>query len=266
MAAVSGDGHHAWRRKSVPEVIDICRHAGIAVIGGEVWGIRGRDILAAIPTMEHGTRSYGWSAPARLQNQSWPEYVSLCADLAVASLAEISAEGDVAADYRDRLFYHLAFSEASTRAEGRPVAAPGPSTNPVHQALEDMFNQAPIKHSLGMSIGFGKQGEAVFTIPPDERFFHGMGDVHGGMITTLMDNAGWFTAAAHYNRLVLTADLNIRLLEAARQQEITATGAIIRAGHTMAVVEMTATADGGRLIAKGTGAFTVTRRPVVRDR
>jgi uncharacterized protein (TIGR00369 family) len=139
-------------------------------------------------------------------------------------------------------------------------------TAAVQQALADMFNDAPIKHALGMSIRFAASGEAVFTLPPDKRFFHGMGDVHGGMITTLMDNAGWFTAAAHYNRLVLTADLNIRLLEAAKRKEITATGTMIRAGRTMAVVEMIATTADGRLIAKGTGAFTVTRKPVIRDK
>jgi len=74
-----------------------------------------------------------------------------------------------------------------------------------------------------------------------------------------MDNAGWFTAAARVKRLVLTADLNVRFLEPARQQTVTATGTVVRAGRTSVVCEMTAVAADDRVIATATGAFAVTK-------
>ena len=265
-AAVSGDGHHAWRRDALADVVGICRQAGVAILGVEVWGIAGREILAAIPVRDGGTRAFGWSAPERPPGCSWSAYVEQCGDGVLAFLAANAPEQEVADAYGDRLFYHLVFTEMPAGENQQRNSDHGDGAAPVQQALMNMFNSAPIKHALGMSIRFASSGEAVFTLPPDERFFHGMGDVHGGMVTTLMDNAGWFTAAAHYNRLVLTADLNIRLLEAARRQEITATGTMIRAGRTMAVVEMTASTTDGRLIAKGSGTFTVTRSPVIREK
>ena len=70
------------------------------------------------------------------------------------------------------------------------------------------------------------------------------------------------SAAAATGRLVLTADLNVRLLEPARRQAITATGRIIRAGRTSVVCEMTARAEDGRRVAVGTGAFAITKQPL----
>ena len=109
-----------------------------------------------------------------------------------------------------------------------------------------------------MSLKFNEKGEAVFQMPYNSQFDHGLGDTHGGVLATLLDNAGWFTVAAHYGRWVLTADLNMKLLEPVQKNNLVASGHLVRAGKTLAVATMEVTAEDGRLIAIGSGTFSVT--------
>ncbi len=140
------------------------------------------------------------------------------------------------------------------------------SSNKIFQKLIAMFEGAPIKKTMGMTLEFTDMGEVQIRMPADKNFYHGMkgGDLHGGIIATLLDTSGWFTVAAHYNRFVLTADLNIRLLEAAKRQALLATGNLIRPGKHLAVAEMRLTSEDSRLIAYGSGSFTVTSKEIVK--
>ncbi|MFH1980323.1 MAG: PaaI family thioesterase [Pseudomonadota bacterium] len=258
-APVKGDDHYAWPREAVPGVIDTCRSAGVAIAGIEVWAIAGKEILAAMPFAAGGTGSFAWCASEHRPALSWKDFaVRSCAD-AADWLTGIHPEKTVAADFRDKLFYHLSFMEPPEEAPHCAL-----KDSPVSEAadlsgiLMAMFGKSPLRQSLDMSIDFDAEGRAVFTLPANPAFFHGMGDVHGGMIMTAMDNAGWFAAAARSRRLVLTADVNIRLLEPARRQAVRAVGRVIRAGLTAVICEMTATTPDGRTIAVGTGSFAIT--------
>ena len=132
----------------------------------------------------------------------------------------------------------------------------------VFQELIDMFNTSPVRKTFGMTLNYNTNGQAVFKMPNDENFHHGMGDTHGGVIMTLLDNAGWFTVAARIKKIVLTTDLNVRLLEPALNQSLTATGKLVRMGKKVAVAEMKVTSEDIRLIAVGSGAFAVTRKSI----
>lgn len=258
-APIQGDGHYAWRREDIPDVLRACRDGGAAVVGIEVWAISGNDILAAIPAIGGGTCSFAWGAPAAEANQPWEGFVDRCSEAVLDWVAQNDPAAEIVDAYREHLFYHLSFADASEMGVAGSVDAAPATVTSIHDALKTMFNQAPIKTALGMSIDFDADGRAVFTLPADPNFFHGMGDVHGGLITTLLDNAGWFAAAARVERRVLTADLNVRFLQPARRKDITATGKVVRAGRSSVVCEMEAVAADGRVIATATGAFAVTK-------
>ena len=123
------------------------------------------------------------------------------------------------------------------------------------------FNRAPIKTTTGMTIAFNDDAQAVFELPFDIRLCHGMGDVHGGILALMLDNAGWFTVAVHYDTWVATTDLHIRLLEPANQEHLRATGRILRLGKRIAMAEMEVCSLSGRKVAAGSGTFVVTSVP-----
>ena len=121
-----------------------------------------------------------------------------------------------------------------------------------------LFASAPIKRTTGMELRY-EDGRAVFHMPYNPGFDHALGGIHGGAICTLLDNAGWFTAAVHYETWLGTVDLNVKMLEPAREEALRAEGRLLRAGKRLAMAEMEVRSEkDGRLIATGSGTFAVT--------
>ena len=121
-----------------------------------------------------------------------------------------------------------------------------------------LFAAAPIKRTFGMTLFYGEDAEAVFDMPHNPELEHAMGDTHGGVIATLLDNAGWFAAAVHYDTWIATIEMQMRLLEPARKDDLRAVGRLVRRGGSFAVAEMEVRAASGRLVATGSGTFAVT--------
>jgi acyl-coenzyme A thioesterase PaaI-like protein len=65
--------------------------------------------------------------------------------------------------------------------------------------LIEFAKQAPIVKTFGMSLQYKVQGQAIWELPHNPGLDHAGGDVHGGIIATLLDNAGWFTAAPYFD-------------------------------------------------------------------
>lgn len=131
------------------------------------------------------------------------------------------------------------------------------SANAVQNFLIGRFNEAPINKSMGLSLEYNSVGEAIVRMPRNPGFDHGLNDTHGGAITVLLDSAGWFTTAAQCRKSVLTSDLQVRLLQPAKQQDLIAHATILRAGSKMAVAEMRVTTSGGDLVAVGSASFSI---------
>jgi uncharacterized protein (TIGR00369 family) len=127
------------------------------------------------------------------------------------------------------------------------------STN-IQAVLIGLFNNAPINKTLGVTLEYNAEGEAICRWQRKEEFDHGGYDTHGGIIATLLDTAGWFTAAAKCGQAVVTSDIHVRLLQAAKQQDLIATARIVRAGSRSVITEMTVSSAGG-LVATATAAF-----------
>ncbi len=130
------------------------------------------------------------------------------------------------------------------------------------ERLKALFARAPFGRTIGMTLSYTDDFEAVFDLPHHRSLEHAMGDTHGGAIATLLDNAGWFTAAIHYENWIATVELQVRMLEPARKQDLRAKGRLVRAGKSLAVADMEVRTAAGRLVAVGSGTFSQTSRPI----
>ena len=63
--------------------------------------------------------------------------------------------------------------------------------------LVRLFNEkAPIARYLGMRLSYTGEGNAVVVLPYNPNLDHALNGIHGGVYATMLDCAGWFTAAA----------------------------------------------------------------------
>lgn len=121
-----------------------------------------------------------------------------------------------------------------------------------------LFTMAPIKKTFGMELSFDEESRAVFDLAHNPALEHAGHDTHGGILATLLDNAGWFTAAVEYDTWIATIELTVRLHEPARREDLRAVGRLVRAGRSLAVADMEVRTHSGRLVATGAGTFKVT--------
>lgn len=124
-----------------------------------------------------------------------------------------------------------------------------------------LFGRAPIKRIYGMSASYAEPGRARFDLPYNPDFDHALHQVHGGVMATLLDNAGWFSVAAHYETWVSTAEFQVRLLRPAVREHLYSIGRVRRAGNRLAVAEMEVRGEDDTLVATGSGTFMVTDIP-----
>lgn len=124
--------------------------------------------------------------------------------------------------------------------------------------LVQLFHSAPICKSYGMRMHYDNAGSAVFTLPYNPGFDHALGAIHGAVFATMLDNAGWFTVAAHYETWIATVEFQVRLLEQVAEKDMIATGFPIRIGKRIASAEMEVRTSDGLLVAKGSGTFSRT--------
>ena len=125
------------------------------------------------------------------------------------------------------------------------------------EQLVSFFNRARLSKAFGMQISYDDNGAASFVMPYNPSFDHGMGGIYGGVIASMIDNAGWFTVAAQTDYWVSTVSLNIQLLEPAERVQIRSVGELVRTGKRLAVAKMEVLTETDSLIAIGSGTFSI---------
>lgn len=100
--------------------------------------------------------------------------------------------------------------------------------------LIEAVRGAPIAQEMGMALSYTENGEAVWDMPYNPKFDHALHGIHGGVFATLLDNAGWFTAAPHYDTWIATIELQIHLLEHVQNKHLQAIGHLVRTGKSIA--------------------------------
>lgn len=122
---------------------------------------------------------------------------------------------------------------------------------------------APIIQTFGMTLAYNQQNEAVWTLPFNENVSNGM-TIHGGAIATMLDSAGWFTIAQYFENWIATVEFTTRLLDLSKDDELVATGHLARLGKRISTATMeVVTKTDGRLIAIGSGTYSLTSAPLV---
>jgi len=128
--------------------------------------------------------------------------------------------------------------------------------------MVEYFHGAPISKTMGMRLHYNEAGQAVFTMPYHPGFDHAMGGIHGAVLATMIDNAGWFTVAPHFTHWIATVEFSTRLLEHVEKEGLVSKGTIVRLGKTLVVCNMEVRTAADRLIATGAGTFMVTSVPL----
>ena len=84
---------------------------------------------------------------------------------------------------------------------------------------------------------------------------------HGGVIATLIDLAGHAAVAVKIGKMAPTIDLRIDYLRPSTGESIIARARLLKAGSTLARVDIDVTDTEGRLIAVGRGSFSTAFEP-----
>ena len=128
------------------------------------------------------------------------------------------------------------------------------------EELAQLFNEkAPIARHFGMKLSFTGEGNAVVDLPYNPNLDHALGGVHGGVYATMLDNAGWFTAAAAHDEScwVATSEMSIHFLLPVERTSLRAVGRLVKPGKRQDVVEMHLYDGQDRLIGHAVGTFVV---------
>jgi uncharacterized protein (TIGR00369 family) len=126
--------------------------------------------------------------------------------------------------------------------------------------LRHMFNEvAPIARTLGMTLGYNDEGQAIVDLPYHPGLDHALHGIHGGVYAILLDTAGWFTSAAAHDVdcWLATAEMSIHFLLPAEQTSLRAVGRLIKSGKRQDVAEMYLYDGQGQLVGHATGTFVV---------
>jgi uncharacterized protein (TIGR00369 family) len=129
----------------------------------------------------------------------------------------------------------------------------------IDELLHMFHERAPITRTFGMAMSFDDQARAIVDLPYNPGLDHPLDGVHGGVYATLLDTAGWYTAAAAYDEpyWLATTEMSMHFLAPVQHSGLRAIGRLIRRGKRQAVAEMHLYDEEGRLVGHATGTFMV---------
>ena len=123
--------------------------------------------------------------------------------------------------------------------------------------LLELFSLGRIGKYFGITLAFDGKGHVHVDLPYNPNFDQPYG-IHGGVVATLLDTAGFFAAAAVSKSVMLTtSELSIHFLNPALACDLHAEGWVIKAGKRISIAEMRVSEPNGGVIAIGTGTFVV---------
>jgi len=105
------------------------------------------------------------------------------------------------------------------------------------------------------SFGKGKAQVELFTKP---YHLQHLGFIHGGVISTLMDNTGWYAAMSNLeeDQTAVTMEIKINYLKPAKGEYLVAKAEVKRQGRTTSFVTIELICE-EKLVAYATGTYAV---------
>jgi len=122
--------------------------------------------------------------------------------------------------------------------------------------MAQAFLDVPLHGLLGLEvIDVGRPGVASMAIPLEQPALGATGQLHGGVVAVLCDlvcaaAATTATTYDHTTTALVTADLHVRYLGAARGQRAIGTAQVVKTGRTLIVVEADVRDSESRLVAR----------------
>jgi len=116
----------------------------------------------------------------------------------------------------------------------------------------------PFLEHTGARLNFAEAGKAEVVLDIQPYHLQHLGFVHGGVISTLMDNTGWYAAVSNLEAgfTAVTMEIKINYLKPASGHFLRADASVKRQGRTTAFVTIELH-DGEKLVAFATGTYAV---------
>jgi uncharacterized protein (TIGR00369 family) len=125
---------------------------------------------------------------------------------------------------------------------------------------EEIMNDImfPFLEHIGAKLVRAEQGEAEVSLKTAPYHLQHMGFVHGGVISTLMDNTGWYAAVSNLDEgfTSVTMEIKINYLKPASGKELRAIANVKRQGRTTSFVTIELF-DDEKLVAYATGTYVI---------
>jgi uncharacterized protein (TIGR00369 family) len=130
-----------------------------------------------------------------------------------------------------------------------------------HAILRDAFHDAPITRMVRQTMEIPAEGTVRITLHADPRYHHGAGRIHGGILALVLDNAGFFASATVSGGFwTATTEFKVNLLESVSDEDVVATGRVLRKGRHLVHAEMDVCRAGGVKVAVGLGSYAILPR------
>lgn len=115
----------------------------------------------------------------------------------------------------------------------------------------------PFLEHIGAKLKSCADGKAEVELLTQEYHLQHLGFIHGGVISTLMDNTGWYAAVSTLDEdyTAVTMEIKINYLKPASGKHLIASAAIKREGRTTSFVTIEIH-DEGKLVAFATGTYS----------
>ncbi len=114
---------------------------------------------------------------------------------------------------------------------------------------------------IGCSVEKSDRTGAVLKIEISQEHLQHMGYIHGGVISTLADNTGWFVLEPHLDKdqTAMTQELTVNYLHPGKGKELRAVGTLVKIGKRTAFVTTELFCD-DRLIATSSSHLAILDR------
>lgn len=125
------------------------------------------------------------------------------------------------------------------------------------EAIEPVLLGSQYHQFLGIQLEEVNDRFLTIRLPYNELFYTSAdGYIHGGILSTLIDIAGYFEVFRFVNRPVPTIDLKIDFLRPGRAGDLLATATVVKLGRTVSTADISVTDLSGKPIAIGRGLFS----------
>ena len=116
----------------------------------------------------------------------------------------------------------------------------------------------PFLEHTGAKLVKAERGYAEVELHVQPFHLQHLGFIHGGVISTLMDNTGWYAAVSNLDEgyTAVTMEIKINYLKPASGKHLVATASVKRQGRSTSFVTVELH-DEGKLVAFATGTYAV---------